>query len=388
MKSSSPPKGVPAITRHFATLEDPRVVGRCSYPLETLLVIALLAVICGAEGWTDLESFAESKASWLATFLEMPGRPPKEKAFRDLFEAIRPAAFEACMRAWVQSLAESLKGQVVAFDGKTLRGALRKAFGRTALHQVHAWVGAQHLLLAKEAVEGAPEEGAAIRAMLDALDLEGAIVTMDAGNTAAETAQKVLDERADYVVTLKANRQKLYLGVRGFFEAAEADGFAGVRVHHQQTRDHGHGRDEVRDVWVVAASALGEVAAQWPGLQSVVMIRRSRVLADGTVQQWTHFYLSSLPPRVKRLAEVIREHWSVENGLHWILDVQMREDDCTIRNPNGATNFALLRRMALMLLKRDDTTDRGVRGKQKKAGWNDDYLLHILTRGTTGNEAI
>lgn len=388
MRSSSPPKGVPAITRHFAPLRDPRVVGRSSYPLETVLVIALLGVMCGAEGYEDLATFAASKASWLATFLEMPGRPPKEKVFRRVFEAILPGAFEACMRSWVQSLAASVKGQVVAFDGKALRGALRKGFGRTALHQVHAWVGAQHLLLAKEAVEGAPEEGAAIRAMLDALELQGAIVTMDAGNTAQETAQKVIDRHADYVITLKANRKKFYLGVRGFFEAAEADGFKGVRVRHLQTRDHGHGRDEVRDVWVVAASALGEIAAHWPGIQSVVMIRRTRVLTDGTVQQWTHFYLSSLPPRVRRLAEVIREHWSVENGLHWILDVQMREDDCMIRDPHSATNFAALRRMALMLIKRDDTTDRGVRGKQKKAGWDNDYLLHLLTRGLTENEAV
>ncbi len=344
--------------------------------------------ICGAEGWTDLETFAASKESRLATFLEMPGRPLKEKVFRDLFESIRPREFEACARSWVQGLAESLKGLVVAFDGKALRGALRGGFGRTALHQVHAWVSAQHLLLAKEAVEGAPEEGAAIRAMLDALKLQGAIVTMDDGNTAKETAQRVIDGQADDVVTLKANRKKFHSEVRGFFEAAEADGFAGVRVHQVQTRDHGHGRDEVRDVWAVPSAALGEIAAAWPGIRSVVMIRRTRVLSDGAIQQWTHYYLSSLLPRVKHLAGVIREHWSVENGLHWVLDVQMREDDCTIRNATSATNLALIRRMALMLLKRETSTARGVRGKQKKAGWHNDYPLHVLTRGMAENEAI
>ena len=345
------------------------------------MTIALLGVLCGAEGWSDLEVFAASKFSWLSTFLTLPSTPPPESVFRRVFHALRPAAFEACMRSWVQSLAEPLGGQVVAFDGKALRGALAKAFGRTALHQVHAWVGAQHLLLGREAVPGAPEEGGAIRAMLKALDLAGAIVTMDAGNAAKQTVQAVLDAEAAYVITLKANRKKFYQVVRDFFAAAEATQFAGFKVRHQQTREQGHGRHELRDVWVVPAAALGPMAKHWPGMQSLVMVRRARVLADGSVGLWTHYYASSLAPRVRQLAGVIREHWGVENGLHWSLDVQFREDDCTIHNENGASNLATLRRMALMLIRRDQSTKVGARAKQKKAGWDHDFLLHLLTRG-------
>jgi predicted transposase YbfD/YdcC len=200
------------------------------------------------------------------------------------------------MGAWVNSLAESLSGQVVAFDGKALRGALARAFGRTPLHQVHAWVGSQRLMLAQRNVEGAPEEGDAIVSMLEALELKAAIVTMDAGHASKKVAQKVLDAEAEYVVTIKANRKKFHTALREFFTDAEATGFAGGTVRHQQTRERGHGRDERRDIWFVPARALGDMATYWPGLQSIVMIRRTRVLPDATVQQWTHYYVSSLPP--------------------------------------------------------------------------------------------
>lgn len=381
MQSSKLPKGVREILQHFSGLRDPRVAGRCGYSFETVLVIGLLGVLCGAAGWTELEGFAKAKRKWLRTFLDMPAKPPKEGVFRRLFSSLRPAAFEACMGAWVNSLAESLAGQVVAFDGKALRGALARAFGRTPLHQVHAWAGSQRLMLAQRNVQGAPEEGDAILSMLEALELKGAIVTMDAGNASKKVAQKVLDREAEYVVTIKANRKKFHTALREFFTDAEAKDFAGVKVRHQKAQERGHGRDEVREVWVVPARALGEMATYWPGLQSIVMIRRTRVLPDATVQRWTHYYVSSLPPRVRLLADSIREHWGVENGLHWILDVQMGEDACPIRDTNGATNFALLRRMALTLLQRDETVKRGTKAKQKMAGWDDDYLLHLLTRG-------
>lgn len=381
MQSSRLPKGVRGILIHFADLKDPRVVGRCDYSLPSILVIALLGVLCGIEGWSDLAAFAKTKWPWLRTFLDVPEAPPGEGVFRRVFSAIRPTAFEACMRAWVQSLAEPLEGQVVAFDGKALRGAIARAFGRTALHQVHAWVGKQRLLLAQRAVAGAPEEGEAIRTMLETLELTGAIVTLDAGNASTETVQTIVEAEADYVITVKGNRRKLHGALRDFFTEAAARSFKGIKVTYQVTQERGHGRDEIRKVWAVPASALGEMAAYWPSMQSIVMIERTRVLADGTIQQWTHYYASSLPPRVRRLAAVIREHWGVENGLHWALDVQMGEDDCPVRDAHGATNLALLRRIALMLIKREVGSKKSVRLKQKMAGWDNDFLLHLLTRG-------
>jgi predicted transposase YbfD/YdcC len=381
MRSSSTPKGLHGILDHFSELKDPRVVGRCEYPLETVLVIAMLGVLCGAEGWTDLELFAASKDAWLRTFLTLPEQSPREGVFRRVFSAIRPAAFEACMRSWVQSLALPLDGQVVAFDGKALRGAIARAFGRTALHQVHAWAGAQGLLLAQAAVKGAPEEGEAIRTLLEALDLEDAIVTMDAGNATQATIAAVVEAKADYVVTVKANRKALHDALRTAFDDAQIAATDAKTVFHQ-TQEQGHGRAEVRQVWAAPASRLGDLAGHWPGLRSIVRIDRTRVLGDGTVEQRTHYFGSSLPPRVRRLGEVIREHWEVENGLHWSLDVQMGEDRCTIRDTQGATNFALVRRIALMLIKRDEEKKkRGVKAKQKAAGWDHRYLLHLLMRG-------
>lgn len=385
MQSSRVPKGIAAILEHLSSIEDRRVTGRCLYSLEAVVVIGILGVLCGAEGWLDLEVFARSKYDWLRTFLELPDAPPKEGVFRRVFSSIRAATFEACFRALAVTLAEALDGKVVAFDGKALRGALRHAFAHTALHQVHAWAGAQRLLLASESVEGAPDEGAAIRKMLGALELTGAIVTMDAGNASKATAGAVLEAEADYVITVKSNRRRLHTALRDLFAAIHEAQHPPPKVRHHQTREKGHGRREVRDVWVAPASMLGEMSTYWPGLRTVAMTRRTRVHIDGRVQSWTHFYASSMAPTVRAHAEVIREHWGVENGLHWVLDVQMREDDCQIRDANGAVNFAALRRFALTLVQRDKTVRQGTRGKQKEAGWNNDYLLHLLALAKAEN---
>ncbi len=379
MQSSRPPKGIATLLDHLSSLEDRRVKGRCEYPLQSVVIIGLLGVLCGAEGWVDLAVFARSKYDWLRSFLDLPSVPPKEGVFRRVFSSLRPAAFEACFRALAASLADALEGQVVAFDGKALRGALRKAFKGSALHQVHAWVGAQRLLIAREMVEGAPDEGAAIRAMLEALELTGAIVTMDAGNASKATAAATIEAGADYVITVKSNRRRLYAAMQNAFVATLSGRPSAFKVVHQQTVEKGHGRHEVRDVWVAPASALGEMTTYWSGLRAVVMVRRTRVLGDGRVQSWVHYYGSSMAPTVRAHAKVIREHWGVENGLHWVLDVQMREDECPIRDEKGASNFAALRRFALTLLQRDKSVRQGTRGKQKEAGWNNDYLLHLLT---------
>lgn len=385
MQSSRPPKGVATLLQHLSSLEDRRVKGRCLYPLQTVVIIGLLGVLCGAEGWVDLEVFARSKQKWLREFLDLPPEPPKEGVFRRVFSALRPATFEASFRALASSLAEALGGQVVAFDGKAMRGAIQHPFEGSGLHQVHAWVGAQRLLLAREMVDGAPEEGAAIRLMLDALELTGAIVTMDAGNASKANAASVIEAGADYVITVKSNRRRFHTALRDVFETALDPRGSTIKVRHHQTREKGHGRSEVRDVWVAPASSLGDLASYWPGLRSVVMVRRTRVLGNGRVQSWVHYYGSSLAPTARAHARVIREHWSVENGLHWVLDVQMREDQCPIRDANGASNFAALRRFALTLLQRDKTVRQGTRGKQKEAGWNNDYLLHLLSLAKAEN---
>ncbi len=385
MESSSPPKVGAVLAKHFETLHDPRVARGRLHPLLNVVVIALLGVICGAEGWDELEVFGESKESWLKTFLDLTHGTPSADTFRRVFEALRPSEFATCMQSFVRELAGPLGGKVVSLDGKSLRGALARGFGRTALHAVHVWAGEQRLLLGIEMVEGAGQEREAIERLLPQIDLQDAVVTFDAGNVSTAVLEAVTAANARYVATLKGNQPTACAEVRTYFEEAD-HGASSKGIRHLAESDRGHGRDELREVWVAPARKVPSLVARWPSAEMIAQVRRTRVLAGGEVQIATHWYVGSVAPKVRDVARAIRAHWSVENGLHWILDVQLREDECPIRHEHGAANFALLRRIAIMLLKRNTTLKRGVKGKQKAAGWDHEFLLHTLTRGLPENE--
>ncbi len=387
MESSSPPNAGALLAKHFETLHDPRVARGRLHPLLNVDVIALLGVICGAEGWDELDVFGESKATWLATFLDLTNGTPSADTFRRVFQALKPSEFSACMQSLVRELAGPTNGQVVSFDGKTLRGALARGFAKTALHAVHAWAGEQRLLLGIEMVEGAGQERAAIERMLPALDLRDAIVTFDAGNVSAPVLEAVTKAGAKYVVTLKGNQPTIHTEVRDFFGALD-DPQTQKSIRHIAEEERGHGRHELREVWVAPAKKVPTLVERWPSAEMIAQVRRTRVLTNGEVEIATHWYVGSVAPKVREVARAIRAHWSVENGLHWILDVQLREDECPIRHEQGAANFGLLRRIAIMLLKRNTTIKRGVKGKQKAAGWDHNFLLRTLTRGLPENEAI
>jgi predicted transposase YbfD/YdcC len=380
MRSSS------KIAVHFESLEDPRVVGRTDHPLLTVIVMAVVAVIGGAEGWEEIADFAEDRQEWFAKFLDMPNGVPSESTFYRVFRAIRPAAFEACMRSWIDSLAASLAGEVVAFDGKALRGAMARAALGAKLHLVHVWATRQRLLLAQKAVEGAPEEIGAVRDLLELIDVEGAVVTGDAAHCNRETAQTIVDRKADWLLKLKANRAAAYERALAFFSDARAQAFEGHTVRHHRVEESGHGRHEIREGWTFPASACSLPGEDWPSLKSVTFIESTRVVGTEASRE-LHIYLGSLPPTVRRIMASAREHWQIENGLHWRLDVEMGEDRCKVHEANAATNLASMRRLALMLLQRDETCRRGkrIRGiaaKRAKAGRNTEYLEHVLTLGT------
>ena len=381
MRSSS------KIRQHFESLQDPRVVPRTDHPLLTVVLMAVIAVIGGAEGWEEIEDFAEDRKDWFAKFLDMPNGVPSESTFYRVFRALEPKAFAACMQSWVKSLAECLAGQVVAFDGKTLRGALARATPGSKLHMVNVWACEQRLLLAQQAVEGAPEEIAGVRDLLAVLELKGALVTADAAHCCRETAQAILEREADYLLHLKANRGAAYEVAVGYFTAARADGFAGVTVRHSRTEDEGHGRIETREAWSIPAKACVLPGEDWPSLKSITFVERTRIVGEKTSCE-LHIFLSNLAPTVKRLASSAREHWQIENGLHWTLDVQMGEDRCAVHEANAAALLATMRGMAVTLLLRDDTCRRGkrIRGvaaKRAKAGRNTEYLEHVLSLGIT-----
>ena len=379
MRSSS------KIRQHFESLEDPRVVGRTDHPLLTIVLMAVVAVIGGAEGWEEIEDFAEDRKEWFATFLDMPNGVPSESTFYRTFQSLNAKAFGACMQSWVKSLAECLAGQVVAFDGKTLRGALARAALGSKLHLVNVWACEQRLLLAQHAVEGAPEEIAGMRDLLAVLELKGALVTADAAHCCRETAQAIVAREADYLLHLKANRGAAYEVAMGYFTTARADGFAGVTVRHSRAENESHGRIETREAWSIPSRACVLPGEEWPSLRSITFVERTRTVKDKTSCE-LHVFLSSLAPSAKRLAKSAREHWGIENGLHWTLDVQMGEDRCAVHEANAAANLAAIRGMALTLLVRDDTCRRGkrIRGvaaKRAKAGRSIEYLEHVLSLG-------
>jgi predicted transposase YbfD/YdcC len=327
--------------------------------------MALVGVICGANGWEDIREIAVDRTDWFGRWLVMPNGVPSADTFRRVLGALRPEAFSACVASWVHSLAEPLNGQVVAFDGKTIRGALKRTPLGSTLHQVHAWCKAQKLLLAHVGVAGAPEEIDAARRLLATIELRGAIVTGDAAHGCAETAQKIVEGGADYVLQVKANRAALYDAVTQFFETATADNAPGVPLRHARTAEVVHGRSEVREAWSVAAAVVPLPGTAWAHLRSITMIERTRETAERRSTE-RHYYLSSLPPSVRKLMSAAREHWNIENGLHWRLDVQMGEDACTIHDENAAQNFGTLRRIALMLLQREPSLKRGISARREK----------------------
>jgi predicted transposase YbfD/YdcC len=378
------PNGEPQallFAQHFATLPDPRR-RLPQHPLLSILFIVLAAQLCGAEGWDAMAAFARAKQAWLASFLPLPQGVPSADTVRRVMAALDPQAFAACFRAWVGALAGTLQGEVIAVDGKAIKGAYEAASRTTPLHLVHVWATEQRLLLGQRAVEGAPGESPGAEAVLKLLALKGAVVTGDANLCTKRVAQTIVAQGADYVLALKGNRGPVHTAVHQFWQAAAAQDFAGVAVRRVRRLTTGHGRTEERHSFAVAASVLPALVQSWPGVASVIMVKRSRSTAART-QHDCHYYLSSLPPKVQTLHYAIRQHWRVENDLHWSLDVSFGEDHCRIRDLRAAQNVALVRRMALQLLQRQPGETVGVPIRRLRAGWDNAYLVQVLSTGLT-----
>ena len=343
-----------------------------------MVVIALCATICGADSWADVERFGRSKHAWFAKFLELPGGIPAHDTFGRLFARLDTAEFDACLRNWLRSLNHSLKGQGVAIDGKTLRHSFDKATGRAALHSVSAWAVDLRLSLGQVAVADKSNEITAVPKLLELLEITGAVLTLDAMHCQTETAAAIVAKQADYLLNVKANQPKLFERLQAAFETyVNVDlKHADLRVH--KTMERSHGRVERREYYVAPAPADLLRTGQWAGLQSIVLVFRHRQLGDKETHE-VHYYISSLPPKVKALAKAIRGHWGIENSLHWSLDVTFSEDASRIRKGNGPETSATLRRLALSILQQDTSVKSSLRGKRLQAGWNNAVLEKILT---------
>ena len=369
-----------SIVECFGALEDPRI-DRCKrHQLLDIITIAICAVICGADSWVYVEMFGKSKEEWFRSFLDLPNGIPSHDTFGDVFSRLDPDRFQECFMEWSQGLAELLPGEVVAIDGKTVRRSHDKRAGKQAIHLVSAWASANTLSLGQVRTEDKSNEITAIPRLLEMLELNGCIVTIDAMGCQKEIAQGILDHGADYVLAVKQNQGRLYEDVRDLFEGAEESGFDGVPHDYATSLNKGHGRIERRECWSISDPVCLEylsTAGEWPGLRTVVKVVGRRDTGDGITLQ-ARYYISSLDASAKRLMEVVRAHWSVENSLHWSLDVTFREDQSRVRKDHGAQNMATLRQISHNLLKRESTLKVGIQGKRLQAGWREDYLLKVL----------
>jgi len=363
---------------HFATLDDPRVERTKLHPLLSIVTIAICAVIGGSESWDDIAEFGDVKADWFATFLDLPHGIPSHDTFNRVFAALDPMQFQTCFLQWMQAVAGVLPAQVIALDGKTVRGSQDRVNGKQAIHMVSAWATENRLVLAQVKVDQKSNEITALPELLRQLALAGCVVTIDAMGCQRQIAQQILDQGGDYVLGLKGNQSSLHDDVQWSFSLAQQDGGAGVS--QVETVEKGHGRIETRRAWVIDdAEIIAWVQRQhdWPGLQAIGWVQAERRIGtERSVED--RYYLLSRPLTAAAFGGAARSHWSIENRVHWVLDVTFHEDQSRIRAGFAAENFAVLRHIALNLLRQQQTKRLSIKTKRLKAGWDTAYLLQIL----------
>jgi predicted transposase YbfD/YdcC len=369
-----------SLLEHFADLSDPRIDRTKLHALSDILVIAVSEVICGAEGWTDIEEFGKSKEGWLGKLLPLTNGIPSHDTFRRVFERLDPDQFEACFLSWIKSLAP-MTGQV-AIDGKTLRGSHDQTNGKKALHLVSAWASECRLVLGQVATAEKSNEITAIPELLKMLDLSGCLVTIDAMGCQTNIAAQIIAQEGDYLLAVKDNQKNLAHDVTELFdiEFAQTEPFEGFAHDYAKTIDKGHGRIEIRECWTITDPELLQYLRNfevWSELKTIALVRGTRRVNEVESMQ-DRYYISSLTGDARTILQAVRHHWGIENSLHWVLDVVFREDQARMRQGDTAHNFAMLRHIALNLLRAQKSGPKSVRGKRLKAAWDNDFLLKVL----------
>lgn len=367
------------LLKHFQNLEDPRAEHLLEHQLLDIIGLTICAVICGADSWVGIEAYGKAKQAWLSGFLELSNGIPSHDTIARLFAALNPTALQECFLSWVKAVAQLSAGEIIAIDGKTLRHSYDNGGKKGAIHMVSAWASQNRLVLGQVKVDEKSNEITAIPQLLAVLDLEGCIVTIDAMGAQKAIAQQIIAGGGDYVLSLKGNQGNLHQDVQQLFEWVRQIEFKDIPHEFHQTLDGGHGRIEIRRHWL-----LGEVehlidAHLWPGLKRVGLVEAERRLPGQAPTLEQRYYLVSFDGNVERFAQCVRSHWGIENQLHWVLDVAFNEDDSRIRKDHAPENLALIRHIALNLLRQDTSAKVGIKAKRLKAGWDNDYLAHILS---------
>ena len=360
---------------YFKDLPDPRQAGKVIYRLNEVLLLSLLAVLAGADSFTDIARFGEKKLALLRRFLPFADGTPPHDRLGDIFATLDAQAFQRCFADWVAALTKTPVA-VIAIDGKTMRGTGGKKTSKAAIHMVSAFAARQRLVLAQVKVNEKSNEIVAIPALLDMMAIEGAVITIDAMGCQRDIATKITAKKADYILALKGNQGTLREDVEVFANEQKTRGFKDTTISLHKTVDADHGRIETRNYTVIHDVGWLQERHKWPGLKGLIMVESQRETGQKTERE-TRFYITSLTLEARLSGPMIRDHWAVENGLHWVMDMTFRDDECRIRTEHAPANFTTLRHMAHNLYRKAPGKD-SLRLRRKTAAWDDDFLVSLI----------
>ena len=369
-------KETPSIANYFGNVTDPRRDNR-RHKLIDIITIAICAVVSNADTYEEICLFGNSKLEWFKDFLELPYGIPSVDTFERVFSRIDPDEFKKSFLSWVQAIRQLTQGEIVAIDGKTLRRSHDKGNGKSAIHMVSAWASANGIVLGQVKTDDKSNEITAIPELLRALEIEGCIVTIDAMGCQKRIAEAIIDKKGDYVFSLKGNQGNLHEDIAMYFQQQLKEGFRETAYDYHETIDSEHGKIEVRRYWTTSDIEWLQGKENWRDLNTICMVERERHFDEKTEKE-TSYYIGSIESNAKRFGNAVRSHWGIENSLHWVLDVTFREDDSRIRKGNAAENFAVLRHIALNMIKKESSLKKSIKSKRLRAGWDNDYLKKVL----------
>ena len=375
------------LKEHFSSLDDPRAQHSIEHLLIDIVLVTICAVICGADTWVEIENYGIAKQEWLETFLELPNGIPSHDTFERLFARLRPEQLQQCFLNWVQAVFNLTDGQLINLDGKTLRGSYDRGGKQGMIHMVSAWASENRLVLGQRKVNEKSNEITAIPELLKVLNLDGAVVTIDAMGCQTEIAAQIVAQQGDYVLALKGNQGNLHQDVQQLFNHAHSQNFRGIEHDFYETQEQGHGREELRRYWMMGNTEYLIGAKNWANLTTIGCVESQRKVGDKITSE-KRYYLLSLPLDATCFARALRGHWGIENQLHWVLDVGFREDQSRVTQGYGAENLAVIRHLAVNLLSQEKSAKGGIRARRLKAGWNDQYLTKILSQGPTPSRKL